>query len=28
MVDTTFIGHIIKRDDEPVNNSNLELLIS
>lgn len=28
MVDTTFIGHLIKKDDEPVNGSNLELLIS
>ena len=28
MVDTTFIGHILKRDDEPVNSSNLELLVS
>ena len=28
MVDTTFIGHILKSDDEAVNNSNLELLIS
>lgn len=28
MVDTTFIGHLLKRDDEPINSSNLELLIS
>lgn len=28
MVDTTFIGHLIKKDDEPVNSGNLELLIS
>jgi len=28
MVDTTFIGHILKRDDEPGNSSNLELLVS
>jgi hypothetical protein len=28
MVDTTFIGHILKRDDEPVNSTNLDLLIS
>jgi hypothetical protein len=28
MVDTTFIGHLLKKDDESVNNANLELLIS
>jgi hypothetical protein len=28
MVDTTFIGHILKRDDEPVNSNNVEFLIS
>jgi hypothetical protein len=28
MVDTTFIGHLHKRDDDPVNSSNLELLVS
>lgn len=28
MIDTTFIGHFYKKDDEPVNNTNLELLIS
>lgn len=28
MVDTTFIGHLLKRDDEPIKSSNLELLIS
>lgn len=28
LVDTTFIGHLHKRDDEPINNSNLELLVS
>ena len=28
MVDTTFIGHLHKRDDEPVNSTNLELLVS
>ncbi len=28
LVDTTFIGHLYKRDDEPVNGTNLELLIS
>ena len=28
LVDTTFIGHLHKRDDEPINNSNVELLIS
>jgi hypothetical protein len=28
LVDTTFIGHIFKRDDEPINSANLELLVS
>lgn len=28
LVDTTFIGHFYKRDDEPINNANLELLVS
>ena len=28
MVDTTFIGHLHKRDDEPINSNNLELLVS
>jgi len=28
MVDTTFIGHLLKKDDESISSSNLELLIS
>ena len=28
LVDTTFIGHLYKKDDEPINNANLELLVS
>jgi hypothetical protein len=28
LVDTTFIGYLYKKDDEPVNSANLELLIS
>lgn len=28
LVDTTFIGHLHKRDDEPINSANLELLVS
>ena len=28
MVDTTFIGNLLKKDDESISSSNLELLIS